>query len=98
MINHDDFTKDNSRYELTYLEPDTDDEITVTISDKDYRLEMSERIKRRHFFTSRLEKLTREMMLSAGRFTASVLHDSEEAAIQLDNIEKNIKSIRCLLI
>ncbi len=98
MIIHDDFIKKNTRYELTYLEPDSDDEISVTICDQDYRLGMSERIKKRNFFTLRLEKLTREMMLSAGRFTASVLHDSEEAAIQLDNIEKNIKNIRCLLI
>ena len=98
MMNHVDFTKDNTRYELTYLEPDTDDEISVTICDKDYRLDMSERMKKRGFFTRKLEKLTREVMLSDGRFTASVLHDSEEAAIHLDNIEKNIKSIRCLLI
>lgn len=93
----DGFMEINKKHELTYLEPDAESELHVTISDHDCRLDMSERIKQYDDFTFELETLTREMMLSAGRFTASVLHNLSESEKHLSNIEEYTKELRQML-
>jgi len=87
----------NTKYELAYLEPDDDSAFLVTVSDEDYRLDIFERVKQHNDFTRELEKLTRNMMLSAGRLTATLLHSDSEAEKHLSNVEKFTKELRELL-